>query len=180
MQQIGISVFGSSEPEPGEPLFEKARALGRLLAEAGFCVVTGGYGGVMEGASRGAREAGGETLGITCELFQQRPPNAYLSRRISTPDLHDRTRLIIERSRGYVVLDGKAGTLAELAFVWALHRSGCLGSRPVILLDALWNDLVEGLRPMLEGRALEMTHLAKTPEAALEVIRRHLPQTEAE
>ena len=81
-------MFGSSEPQAGEPLYELARQLGRFLAEAGFLVVSGGYGGVMEGPSRGAREAGGQALGITTDSFAGRgAANRFLTREIREPDL---------------------------------------------------------------------------------------------
>ena len=59
-----IAVFGSSEPSDGDPLYERAQRLGHRLAKAGFGVITGGYGGVMEAASRGAYEAGGKSIGV--------------------------------------------------------------------------------------------------------------------
>src|SRR5260370_15493725 len=67
-----ISVFGSSRPHEGDADYEQARALGRALGERGWKVCTGGYGGVMEGVSRGAKEAGGKTVGVTAEFFQAR------------------------------------------------------------------------------------------------------------
>lgn len=167
-----IAVFGSSDPQPGEPLYEQARRLGRLLAEAGHEVVTGGYGGVMEGASRGAREAGGRAIGVTCEVFRERRPNLYLNEIVPSPDLHERTKRLIELSGGFVVLPGKAGSLAELAMLWALHRAGCLGDRPVILLGAAWAALLQFLeqRDLLEREQLRIARLVHTPEEALAVL----------
>ncbi len=80
MDDRPIAVFGSSEPLEGEPLYEQARRVGALLAAAGYRVVTGGYGGVMEGASRGAIERGGEAIGVVCgAVFPARSPNRYLT-----------------------------------------------------------------------------------------------------
>jgi len=175
-ERKGIAVFGSSEPRPGEPLYEQARRLGRLLAEAGFPVVSGGYGGVMEAASRGAREAGGETLGVTCAIFDWRRPNEHLGQVIETADLFERTRGLVEHSRGFVILPGKAGTLAELAFLWALHRAGCLSGRPVLLLGAQWNRLLSHLSDegILDPTQLEMSRVVETPGEAVETLARHL------
>ena len=72
-----VAVFGSSEPAEGDTLYDTARRLGGLLARCGYRVVTGGYGGVMEAACRGAREAGGATVGVTCSIFRDRTPNPY-------------------------------------------------------------------------------------------------------
>ena len=167
-----IAVFGSSEPAPGEPLYQLARELGALLADAGFVVVTGGYGGVMEGASRGAREHGGATLGVTCETFGHREPNPYLDRSIPTPDLYRRQKELVERSAGYVVLQGRAGTVSELALLWALNRAGCLGRRPVILLGSYWKEFLHLLQNQgtLERTQLDVTRLVHTPREAVEAL----------
>ena len=175
-----IAVFGSSEPAPGEPLYEQARELGGLLAGAGFVVVTGGYAGVMEGVSRGARENRGSTLGVICETFGHRTPNRYLDRSISTPDLYLRQKELVERSRGYVVLEGRAGTVSELALLWALHRAGCLGRRPVILLGRYWKEFLNVLQGhgTLERAQLEITRLVNTPREAVEVLQRSAGRSE--
>ena len=175
-EKLGIAVFGSSEPVEGDPLYEQARRLGRLLAEAGHQVVSGAYGGVMEAASRGAVDAGGRTLGVACEIFDWRSPNDYLSEVLLTSDLFDRTRELVERSRGFVILEGKAGTLAELSFLWALQRAGCLGPRPVVLLGGRWKGLLRHLETegMLEPSQLESSPVADTPEAAVALLGRVL------
>ena len=111
----GIAVFGSSEPRPGDSLYETARRLGALLAGARFVVVTGGYGGVMEGASHGAREAGGRTLGITCTTFAARDPNPYLTDEVRADDLHDRTRELIERAQDFLAVFGLDDLQDEIA-----------------------------------------------------------------
>ncbi len=169
MSRPAIAVFGSSEPLPGAPLYEQALRLGRLLAEAGHPVVTGGYGGVMEAASRGAREAGGQTIGETCEIFRDRKPNGYVDREIATADLHARTQRLIELSAGFVILSGKAGTLSELALLWALQRAGCLAERRVVLLGDPWRELLRFLaeRDLLEPAQLSVTRVAETPEQAV-------------
>jgi len=173
-EPTGVAVFGSSEPVPGDALYERGRRLGRLLAEAGFSVVSGGYGGVMEAASRGAREAGGTTIGVTCAIFSWRRPNEYLGQVVETADLFERTRALVQRSEGFVVLPGKAGTLAELSLLWALHRAGCLGGRPVLLLGARWTTLLNHLSKegILDPAQVEMSRIVGTPEEAVEILRR--------
>jgi len=178
MGQDRIAVFGSSEPAPGEPLFELARKLGRSLAEAGFGLITGGYGGVMEAAGRGAHEAGGCVTGVTCEIFASRSPNAFLDEEVATGDLHDRTRELMNRAAGFVVMDGKAGTLSELAFLWALHHCGCLDRRPVVLLGRRWSEFVEFLKrsELLDREQLDMTHRDTTVPGVVAPLRRELPR----
>jgi uncharacterized protein (TIGR00730 family) len=167
-----IAVFGSSEPVEGDELYREARELGGLLARAGHTVLTGGYGGVMEAASRGAREAGGRTVGVTCRIFAARQPNPYLDRVVSTADLHERTRELIVRAEGFVVLDGKAGTLAELSFLWALERAGCLDSCPVVVLGVRLRGLIEELKrcEMLETPQIAATRLARSPREAVRLL----------
>jgi uncharacterized protein (TIGR00730 family) len=171
---MSVAVFGSSEPVDGDPLYALARDVGRKLGEAGHEVVTGGYGGVMEAASRGAREAGAPTFGVLCDVFRARTGNAWLVETRATPDLYARTRELVERSGAFIVLPGKAGTLAELGFLWALHRAGCLRREPVILLgdgwDAYLRHIVEA--GMLDESQREVTHLARSPEEALEFVDR--------
>ena len=175
MTARAVAVFGSSETLPGQPLYEEARRLGALLAEGGYRVLTGGYGGVMEAASRGAREAGGHAVGVVCDGWRERgrSPNRYLTEQVGTPDLHARTQALVERADGYVVLPGKSGTLAELTLLWALHRADALGARPIVLLGTPWAPLLRHLVEwnMLEPAQLRGTRVASTPEEAVALLR---------
>lgn len=167
-----IAVFGSSEPTDGDEAYARARELGGLLARAGHRVVTGGYGGVMEAASRGAREAGGIAIGVVSSVFASRRPNPYLSRVIETPDLFERQRRLVEESRGFIVLPGKSGTLSELTLVWALHRAGSLPASPVVLLGGAWAHLLRHLVAgvMIEDEQLAVTRVVDTPAEAVDAV----------
>jgi uncharacterized protein (TIGR00725 family) len=169
-----VAVFGSSEPPEGDPLYEEARRVGYLLARAGFAVVSGGYAGVMEGASRGAREAGGAAIGVTSKDLGRGSGNKYLSVEHSEADLFERTRRLIAISSAYIILRGKAGTLAEATFLWALHRAGLLNGKPIVLLGPFWRGFVEDLidRKLLEPGQAAATMHAATPEEAVELVRR--------
>ncbi len=173
-EAVAVAVFGSSEPAEGEPLYQLAREVGRRLALAGFTVVTGGYGGVMEAASRGAREAGGATVGITARALAplRSGPNPYLTLHVEADDLFDRTRELMRRSAGYIILPGQAGTLAELAFLWALQRAR-LQRRPIVLLGGFWRALVAQVESLglVEETQLALTHVVDTPEEAVAKIR---------
>jgi uncharacterized protein (TIGR00730 family) len=184
---VGVAVFGSSEPAPGEPLYRTAVEVGALVARARGIVVTGGYGGVMEAASRGAREAGGSTIGVTCAAFGSREPNRWLVEARSTADLHDRQRELITSSRGFIVLPGGAGTLSELTLLWALERAGCLGPRPVVVLGDVWDRLFRCLERdrFLEPAELHATRVTRTPREAVTALadrlrERHGPGTTEE
>ncbi len=141
-----VAVFGSSDPLPGDDAYEQARHAGELLARSGWAVLNGGYGGVMEAASRGAREAGGHALGVTVAAFSDRSqPNPWLSTIIQEDDLFTRTRALVAGASGYLILPGKAGTLAELTSLWAMRRARLLGDRPTVLCGEPWPDLLQTL-----------------------------------
>lgn len=167
-----VAVFGSSEPAEGDPIYEAAREVGARLARCGYVVVTGGYGGVMEGASRGAREAGGETVGVTCSIFAGRAPNRWLATIEETADLHERQKRLVERAEAFVVLPGKSGTLAELTLVWALHRARRLDDAPVVLLGAGWVHFLRHLvgSGMIEPEQLAITRAVASAEEAVAIV----------
>ena len=168
-----VAIFGSSEPVPGEPLYDQARDAGRRLAGAGLVVINGGYGGVMEAASRGARDAGGMAIGVTVERFLARSTgNRWLSHEVSEPDLYLRTRSLVEAACGFLVLQGRSGTLAELAFLWALHRACLLRDHPVVLAGKTWQDPLRILREagIVEGRAAAHTWWAATAGEAVDLL----------
>lgn len=169
---LAVAVFGSSEPREGDPLYEEARRVGNLLARSGILVVNGGYGGVMEAASRGAREAGGRSVGVTTAAFNRPHGNPYLDEVHEEPDLYSRTRRLIELSRAYIILRGKSGTLAELAFLWALNRGGLLPPTRIVLLGDCWEGILKSLaeRQMVEAEQLQITRIARTPAEAVEVV----------
>lgn len=138
-----ISVFGSSYPRPGMPAYEEARHLGRLLAELGYTVATGGYMGTMEAASRGAAEAGGHVIGVICdqiEHFRPVSPNPWVREAIRYPTLRDRLLHLVKENAGMIVLPGGIGTLSEMALAWSFLQVGEIAPRPLVLMGMLWRD----------------------------------------
>ena len=111
-----VTVFGSSRPEAGDSDYEEARALGNALAKRGLAVCTGGYGGTMEAASRGAKEAGGKTYGVTAEFFG-RKTNTWVDVEVRKKTWDERLFSLIEMGDGFVACKGGTGTLVELAVV---------------------------------------------------------------
>ena len=173
---LSVAVFGSSEPGEGSPAYEEARRLGSLLARSGARVITGGYGGVMEGASRGARESGGEAVGVTGSFFPDRAPNPWLSEIVPSADLFERTRLLIELSDAFIILPGKSGTIAELAFLWALDRAARLGEKPVVLCGTIWPPLLDAIERAgaLEPAQRSTTALCPAVDEAVALLVRRL------
>ncbi len=148
-----VTVFGSSRVRPGSAAYETAHAVGTCIARHGCELVNGGYGGTMEAAARGAREAGGEVVGITVRTFDYAPPNPFLSRRIETADLFERLARLVDLGDLYVVMPGGTGTLLEFSLVWELQNKG-ISPKP-ILADSIWACLLtafpQGERPVADG-----------------------------
>jgi uncharacterized protein (TIGR00730 family) len=136
-----ISVFGGSAPKPQEPAYQEAYKLGQLIAEAGHTVLTGGYIGTMEAVSRGAAEAGGHVIGVTCdEIESWRPvgPNPWIKEEIRLPTLQDRVEKLIKSCDAAFALPGGVGTLAEIAVMWSLIQTQVITIRPLILIGPGW------------------------------------------
>ena len=148
LSNVQVTVFGSSLPKPGDEAYEQALLLGKLLGLAGCTVLTGGYMGTMEAVSRGASQAGGHVIGITCdEIERWRPigPNLWVQeeRRFST--LRERLYALIDSCDAAIALPGGIGTLAEIAAMWSQEQIAQRESRPLILIGTGWNIVVEQL-----------------------------------
>jgi uncharacterized protein (TIGR00730 family) len=111
-----ITVFGSSRPQERDSDYEEAQALGRALGNSGLTICTGGYGGVMEAVSRGAKESGGRTLAVTAEFFAP-TVNRWVDKEIRVKTWEQRLFELIRLADGYVACKGGTGTLVELAVV---------------------------------------------------------------
>ena len=115
---MNITVFGSASPIPGGERYEEARCLGELLARAGHVVLTGGYMGTMEAVSRGAAEAGGHTIGVTCdqiERWRNAKANAWVKEERRFQTVRERLYCLVESCDAALALPGGVGTLAEIA-----------------------------------------------------------------
>jgi len=142
-----ITVFGSSTAAPGTAEYQAACELGRAIAQAGWTLCNGGYGGTMEAAAKGAVEAGGHTIGVTCHAFGRAGPNRYIRQEVPTFDLLTRLNILVRLGHAYVVLPGGTGTLLELSLVWELLNKGLLRRRPApILVGEFWTPLEERIR----------------------------------
>jgi uncharacterized protein (TIGR00730 family) len=141
-----IAVFGSGSAPPDDPLLDQAERLGQRLAEAGFTVICGGYGGTMEAASRGARQAGGEVIGVTMDLFSPRlEPNEWLTKERRVKDFYPRLKRLTGAD-GFVVLPGGIGTLTEATLTWSLLETGQLSPRPFVFVGDGWQRLFDAFR----------------------------------
>jgi uncharacterized protein (TIGR00730 family) len=144
MSERIITIFGTAKTKNGDKAYELAYETGRLLAKVGFTIANGGYGGTMLAAAKGATEAGGETIGVTCSAFEGSKANEYISREIVTKSLDERLDTLIKFGQAYVVLPGGTGTLLELAKVWELKNKGFIkADKPIILVGGFWKPLVD-------------------------------------
>jgi uncharacterized protein (TIGR00730 family) len=167
-----ITVFGSSRPRAGEAHYDEARHLGAALASQGFVVCSGGYGGVMEAVSRGAKEAGGRTLAVTAKFFRARA-NEWVDEEVRVGTWQERLFELIRRGRGYVVCPGGTGTLVELSIVWEMINKGVMRKKPVVSLGSFWAPVIECVRGVELGpdsvwgeRADPLIHIAASPTGA--------------
>ena len=143
LQERVVTVFGASDPVEGSQQYATARAVGRKLAEMGYAVANGGYGGTMDASARGAKEAGGKTIAVTCSLWASKP-NRYIDTVLVADSHWRRVNKLIELGNcGYVVLPGATGTLVELATVWELMCKGLLDRRPLVCVGGFWRPLIE-------------------------------------
>ena len=109
-----VTVFGSARTRPGDPDYQRAEALGRALAKAGYTVITGGGPGDMEAVSKGAFEAGGRTIGVCIELPREEKPNPYLTQSIRFRYFFVRKVMFVKYSKAFIILPGGFGTMDEL------------------------------------------------------------------
>jgi uncharacterized protein (TIGR00730 family) len=144
MAEIVVSVFGTGRTKPGQPAYEFAEQVGRALALAGFAIANGGYRGIMQASAKGAAEAGGTIIGVTCSAFKKSVANEYVTREMTTCSLDERLDTLVRLGRAYVVLPGGTGTLLELAMVWELKNKGFLDAgKPIVLAGGFWRPLVD-------------------------------------
>lgn len=175
-----ITVFGSSRPHEGEADYAEARELGRALASQGFLVCSGGYGGVMEAVSRGAKEADGHTRGVTSEFFRARA-NRWVDEEVRVKSWQDRLFELVRCGDGYVVCKGGTGTLVELAVVWEMLNKGVIPRKPFVALGEFWRPILERVREVEASRSSKwgeasdrLIHLAPSPAEAASSLARAL------
>jgi uncharacterized protein (TIGR00730 family) len=143
---MNVSVFGGSQPQPGSPAYSEALELGKLLAQAGHTVLTGGYIGTMEAVSRGAAEAGGHVVGVTCaEIEAWRPvkPNAWVQEQRHFETLQERLNELVHACEAAIALPGGPGTLTEIALTWNLMIVASIPPKPLILTGPGWRSVIE-------------------------------------
>ena len=178
-----VTVFGSSRPEEGDADYAQARELGWALASKGFVVCSGGYGGVMEAVSRGAKDAGGHTVAVTAEFFRARA-NRWVDEVARVKTWQQRLFKLVRAGDAYVACKGGTGTLVELAVAWEMLNKGVLHPRPFVVLGDFWRPVLERVREVEAGgnskwgeAQKRLIHMAPTPEHAAEYLERQFSMT---
>jgi len=145
-----VTIFGSARFTESHPVYAQARAMGAAVARLGFTVMTGGGPGVMEAANRGAREAGGPSVGCNIELPFEQSQNPYLDRSVTCRYFFVRKVLLFKYSYAFVCMPGGLGTLDELTEALTLIQTGKIHQFPVVLFGtAYWQPFVEMLHAMV-------------------------------
>jgi uncharacterized protein (TIGR00730 family) len=151
---LNITVFGGSHPQPGSPAYAEAYELGKLLAQAGHTVLTGGYVGTMEAVSRGANEAGGHVVGVTCadiEAWRGVRANAWVQEERRFATMQERLNELVLACEAAIALPGGPGTLTEIALTWNLMIVASIPPKPLILTGAGWKTLMESFYNSFEA-----------------------------
>ena len=170
MEKI-VTIFGGAKCGEESEEYGQAVRLGQLFAERGYTICTGGYLGVMEGASRGAHERGGRVLGIVMNQFKSEP-NRYLTEKVASAHFYERLQHLITRSVGFVAIRGGMGTVTELSLVWNKIQTRVIEPRPLVLLGDFWKPVVEAWQKYLvvSDDDVSLLDFAATPEEAVEII----------
>jgi len=139
-----VSIFGSARAKPGQKYFELARETASEIAKAGFAVITGGGGGIMEAANKGASEAGGKSIGLNIELPVEQAPNKFQNISLHFRYFFCRKVMFLKYANGFVVMPGGFGTMDELFESFVLIQTLKQASFPVILMGSeYWQGLID-------------------------------------
>ena len=173
MKDKTISVFGSSQVGEGSRDYEEAWLLGRLLAEAGFPVMNGGYAGTMEAVSRGVKEGGGRLIGVTLQLFAHLSASRRLDEERKMPTYLARLEQLTAASDGCIALKGGVGTLTELSVTWSLLQIRAVPRKPFILLGQHWHRVMDVLsqETFIRPQDVALLRVVETAEEAVEALR---------
>jgi uncharacterized protein (TIGR00730 family) len=174
---MNISVFGGSKPRPGSPAYEEAQTLGSLLVQHGHIVLTGGYIGTMEAVSRGAAEAGGNVIGVTCgeiERWRDVRVNKWVKEEWRKQTLVERLQVLIRECDAAIALPGGPGTLTEISLMWNLMIVKSMHRRPLILVGDGWQSVFDqffkALGTYIPDAQRELVLFAKDVQTAVELI----------
>ncbi|HET8743414.1 MAG TPA: TIGR00730 family Rossman fold protein [Gaiella sp.] len=182
-----VTIFGSARVGAGSPTYEAARKTAGLFAEAGLAVVTGGGPGVMEAGNRGAREAGGLSVGFNIRLPHEQRANPFCDILVTFKHFYARKVMFVKAAEGFVIFPGGFGTMDELFESLTLIQTGVIGTFPVVLFDTdYWGEMLDWIRAemLADGLVspvdLELLKMTDEPKDAVDWIREMVDERRAE
>jgi uncharacterized protein (TIGR00730 family) len=174
-----ITVFGSARVSEGDPAYTMAREIGRLLAQDGYAVITGGGPGVMEAANRGCQEGGGLSVGCNIELPHEQSINAYVDLGVEFRYFFARKTMFVKYADAFVILPGGYGTMDELFEALTLIQTGKIRHFPVVLVGtAFFAGFVEWIKAKLLGEGmisegdLDLIQVTDDPKQVVDIVRK--------
>lgn len=172
-----VAVFGGASAKPGDRAYEDAKHLGALLGSSGHTVLTGGYIGVMEAASRGCHEAGGHVIGMTCkdiEAWRGTKANRWVKEEHKFETLRERMYALIDSCEAAVVMPGGVGTLCETLVMWNEMIIASRAPRPLIVVGDEWNTVlsqfINSMGNYIGQKDRELFQIVPTVDIAFEKI----------
>lgn len=172
-----VSIFGSARIQHGHPYYEKAQDLARLFGQKGYAVITGGGGGIMEAANKGAAEADVESIGLNITLPFEQKPNPYATTQIEFKYFFVRKVMFLKYAQAYIIMPGGFGTLDELFETVTLIQTRRIRKVPVILVGTeYWQGLIQWVKDrflkekMISEKDLDLFHLLDDPEQIVKIV----------
>jgi uncharacterized protein (TIGR00730 family) len=165
--QPAVTIFGSHLLSPKSSTYEKAQQVAQLLAENGFNVITGGGGGIMEAANKGAVEGGAKSVGLNIDLPREEPPNTYANIRLNFRYFFVRKMMFVKYAVAYIIFPGGFGTLDELFEAITLIQTEKIKPFPVILVE---KEYWQGLLHWIKGTLLKAQHICPQDLEIIQVI----------
>jgi len=181
LSKIGpaVTVFGSARAKRSSPTYRKAEKLARLLVKAGYSLISGGGPGIMEAVNKGAKEAGGESVGLNIELPQEQKPNPYVKTLLTFRYFFARKVMFIKYARAYVIFPGGYGTLDEFSEAITLVQTKRIERFPIILVEKkYWQGLIDWFKETLIPRGyiqpedLNIFYVVDEPEQVVQIIKK--------
>ena len=174
-----VSIFGSTRVKPGDEVYQKAEQIGKLLAENGFAVITGGGPGVMEAANKGAFSTGGKSIGLNIELPLEQKPNPYTNITLNFRYFFVRKVMFVKYAVAYIILPGGFGTLDELLESITLIQTKKIRPFPVILVGSeYWRGFLDWMKDVvlkdekISLADIEILQLIDKPEEIVKAIKK--------
>ena len=174
-----VSIFGSARIKPEDPVYKKAMEIATLFAKNKFAIITGGGGGVMEAANRGAAEVGGMSVGLNIRLPFEQIPNQYANKKLEFKYFFIRKVMFIKYAAAYIAMPGGFGTMDELFEVVTLIQTRRIKPFPVILVGReYWTGLIDWVKArlleskMISAPDLEIMQIMDDPEEIVKAVQK--------